>query len=74
MKFSAKNFFSMCQQIHQKLRIYSHLLKKSLAENLFCTVPYVVRSRFNWTLNETIMLSFSRNFLKYPKETWENAL
>ena len=39
MKFFIKNLFSKCDQIRQKLRIWSHLLKKSLIENLFfCTV------------------------------------
>ena len=33
MKFSVKNFFSKCGQIRRKLRIRSHLLKKSLMEN-----------------------------------------
>ena len=33
MKFSIKNFFSKCDQIRRKLRIWSHLLKKSLTEN-----------------------------------------
>ena len=33
MKFSIKDFFSKCDQIRRKLRIYSHLLKKSLMEN-----------------------------------------
>ena len=33
MKFSIKDFFSKCDQIHRKLRIWSHLLKKSLMEN-----------------------------------------
>ena len=36
MKFSIKDFFSKCDR---KLRIWSHLLKKSLMENLiFCAV------------------------------------
>ena len=30
MKFSTKDFFSKCDQILRKLRIWSHLLKKSL--------------------------------------------
>ena len=30
MKFSNKDFFSNCDQIYRKLRIWSHLLKKSL--------------------------------------------
>ena len=33
MKFSIKDFFSKCDQIHTKLRIWSNLLKKSWA---FC--------------------------------------
>ena len=35
MKFSIKDFFSKCDQIHRKLRILSHLLKKSLMQNFF---------------------------------------
>ena len=39
MKFSINDFFSKCDQIHRKVRIWSHLLKKSLMENLiFCAV------------------------------------
>ena len=39
MKFSIKGFFSKCDQIRKKLRIWSHLLKKSLMENfIFCAV------------------------------------
>ena len=30
---SIKDFFSKCDQIHRKLRIWSHLLKKSVMEN-----------------------------------------
>ena len=33
MKFFIKGFFSKCDQIRRKLRIWSHLLKKSLMEN-----------------------------------------
>ena len=33
MKFSIKDFFSKCDQIRRKLRIWSHLLNKSLMEN-----------------------------------------
>ena len=33
MKFSIKDFFSKCDQIQRKLRIWSHLLKKSVIEN-----------------------------------------
>ena len=39
MKFSIKDFFSKCDQIIRKLRIWSHLPKKSLKENfIFCAV------------------------------------
>ena len=33
MKFSIKDFFSKCDQIRSFLRIWSHLLKKSVMEN-----------------------------------------
>ena len=37
MKFYIKDFFSKCDQIRRFLRIWSHLLKKSLIENfIFC--------------------------------------
>ena len=39
MKFSVKDLFSKRDQIHSNLRIWSHLLKKSLMENfIFCAV------------------------------------
>ena len=39
MKFFTKDIFSKCDQIRSLLRIWSHLLKKSLMENfVFCTV------------------------------------
>ena len=39
MKFFIKEFFSKCDQIRRNLRIWSHLLKKSLMENfIFCAV------------------------------------
>ena len=39
MKFSIKDFFSKRDQIRRKLRIWSHLLNKSLMENfIFCSV------------------------------------
>ena len=39
MKFSIKDFFSKCDQIRSYLRIWSHLLKKSLMGNfIFCAL------------------------------------
>ena len=49
MKFSIKDFFSKCDQIRRKLRIYSHLLKKSLIENfIFCVVTHEKTEFHNW--------------------------
>ena len=43
MKFSIKDFFSECDEICRKLRILSHLLKKSLMGNfIFSVVKHVV--------------------------------
>ena len=39
MKFSIKDFSGKSDQIHKNLKIWSHLLKKSLMENfIFCAV------------------------------------
>ena len=41
-QFSIKDLFRKCDQIRRKLRIWSHLLKKSLMKNLiFCAVNAV---------------------------------
>ena len=52
MKFSIKDFSSKCDQIRRKLRIWSHLLRKSLMENfIFCAVQRVsLGTTFNVTL------------------------
>ena len=43
-KKSIKDFFSNCDQISRKLRIWSHLLKKSLIVNLrFCVVHEIMK-------------------------------
>ena len=51
MKFSMKAFFSKCDQIRRKLRIWLHLLKKSYMENfIFCAVGkfhYVRKCQLN---------------------------
>ena len=39
MEFSIRDFFSKCDQIRSFLRIWSHVLMKSLMENfVFCAV------------------------------------
>ena len=52
MKFSLKYFFSKCDQIRRKLRIFSHLLKKSLMENLiFCAVLSALKLNSSYLFN-----------------------
>ena len=58
MKFSIKDFFSKCDQIRRKLRIWSHLLNKSLMENfIFCAVFKARKIRKNivtlWNIQTT---------------------
>ena len=49
MKFFIKDLFSKCDQIRRKLRIWSHLLKKSLTENfIFCAM---IRQWYDESLN-----------------------
>ena len=53
MKFSITDFFSKCDQIRSIQRIWSHLLKKSLVENIiFCAVIHgpLNYSTFNITI------------------------
>ena len=48
MKFSIKDFFSKCDQILRKLRIWSHLRKKSLMENfIFYAVCSALKVSFS---------------------------
>ena len=44
MTFSIKDFFSKCDQIRGFLRIWSHLLKKSLMENFAFCAKQLLRS------------------------------
>ena len=58
MKFSIKDFFSKCDQIHSFLRIWSHSLKKFLMENfIFCAVCVssvkIYVSKRSWRSEET---------------------
>ena len=77
MKFSIKNFFSKFDQICSFLRIWSHLLKRSLMENfIFCAVCQTTLVKLfseNWAIKpETgnyfhIKPSPQKN---YALETW----
>ena len=43
LRFSIKDFFSKCDQVHSFLRIWSHLLEKSLVENfIFCAMLIIL--------------------------------
>ena len=60
MKFPIQDFFSKCDQIRSFLRIWSHLLKKSLMQNfIFCAVQInmIIKSEFI-VLNNTKSSSF----------------
>ena len=59
MKSSIKNFSSKSDQIRKKLRIWSHLMKKSLMQNfIFCTVLQLVYENL-----------FHRGVIKYVAKT-----
>ena len=67
MKFSIKDFFSKCDQIRSKLRIWSHLLKESLMENfIFCAVSFI-----NSYINYSNIAWVSTNKTKLKKTIWE---
>ena len=53
MKFSIKDFFSKCDQIRSFLRIWSHLLKKSLMGNFIFCAENEKLIRRNKTFRET---------------------
>ena len=53
MKFSIMDFISKCDQFRRKLRIWSHLLKKSLMGNfIFCVV-----TKKHFTKNALVWIS-----------------
>ena len=63
IKFSNKDFFSKYDQIRRFLRIWSHLLKKSLMENFtFCAV-YLVHYCLECKLFMTILGDNSKAFI-----------
>ena len=75
MKFSIKDFFSNCDQLYRNLRIWSHLLQKSLIKNLiFCACSVYTSLHETLTLWSTIsqngqtyfknLAVFSTKFLK----------
>ena len=68
MKFSIKDFFSKCDQIRRKLRIWSHLLKKSLMENfIFCAMYVTGTFEFKLKREKYVQLSKSVRELNFQK-------
>ena len=74
MKFSIKDFLSKCDQIRRFLRIWSHLLKKSLMENfIFCAVILCPRGRGIYRPGKIAYLAYFMkwcflNFTKVSKQ------
>ena len=70
MKFSVKDFFSKGDQTCRKLRIWSHLLKKSLMENLiFCAVIFPLVHLINWIPYSRTLTSQTHYFGKTDYDT-----
>ena len=61
MKFSIKDFVSKCDQICSFLRIWSHLLKKSLTENFIVCAVFVQITVTGTQFN--IRISYKKNLL-----------
>ena len=72
IKFSIKDFFSKCDQTRSFLRVWSHLLKKSLMENfIFCAVlPLETRSGYTWT---HLLVSNFLSLNPYPCKSSQQA-
>ena len=66
MKFSIKSFFSKFDQICCFLRIWSHLLKKSLMKNfIFCAVRCLAGSQRKYNSDLSVIF-FCLGFFVYP--------
>ena len=67
-KFSINDFFSKCDQICRKLRIWSHLLKKLLMENfVFCAVSVFLVFIGNVAVNDwwSIRFGWAKAVVRY---------
>ena len=62
MKFSVKDFFSKCDQSCKTLRIWSHLLKKSLLENF---ISYAVYQMNEYILNDEKLTQLKFSYLYF---------
>ena len=65
MKFSIKDFFSKCDQIRRKLRIWSYLVKKSLMKNFIlsaacmCLFSFLELRSLDFSVKPCFYITFS---------------
>ena len=72
MKFSIKNFFCKFDQIRRKLRIWSHLLKKSLMENfIFCAVKLRIYNYRNINSNSNNKVIITKVYNNKKNSPWD---
>ena len=70
LKFSIMDFFSKCDKIRRKLRIWSHLMKKSLQRNfIFCAVKVEIEKIYNIYL----LQSFNRRCNRYLADIFDKS-
>ena len=70
IKFSTKHFFSKCDQIRRKLRMWSHLLKETLMENFIfsCSVTWRIWLVSLWRL----LICTSKFLYLYCRTDWQD--
>ena len=74
MKFSTKDFFSKCDQIRRKLRIWSNLLKKSLIENLFfCAVILSPSGLILAVTSKVPLFDLKKVTLPFSNKQWKRS-
>ena len=74
MKFCIKDFFSKCDQIRMKLRIWSNSLKKLLMENfIFCGV-WKLRYLAGLWISLSHSCKISQEFSKISRQEWSRLL
>ena len=78
MKLSTADYFSKCDQIRSLLRIWSHLLKKSVIENLIvqCETDLSLRNKssdecFGTLVYRLVLLFLSANI---TWSTWNRSM
>ena len=72
MEFSIMDFFSKCDLICRKLRIWSQLLKKSLLENFILCAVILYETKI--TADAPIKLNLADNCSKLTIETLEQGV